>query len=405
MDEDRKHLRLRDLCDSIDYGLTASATDMPTGHRFLRITDIVRGIVDWSTVPHVDASDSDLRKYRLNPGDVVVARTGATTGYSTCILNPPDALFASYLVRFAISDRHDSRFVGYLLKGSQWWQYIHGVLGDKSAQPNASASTLANAPFDVPPLPEQRAIAEVLGALDDKIEANRRLAGSSRRLADAFATSGLGNDDGRLTDLEELAEITKGVSYRSEDLAADGGWLVSLKCVGRDGSFQPGGLKPFVGQAKSSQVVDDGDILVAQTDLSQKAEVIGRPIRVERGGSDGRLVASLDFSIVRPRPPLTREVLFGILSQRAFREHALGFCNGTTVLHMNSRAIPSYQVSVVTPEQVGGLTNLMAPLLESAADTRRETDILRTFRDVLLPKLLSGELKVRDAEKLVGESV
>jgi type I restriction enzyme S subunit len=257
----------------------------------------------------------------------------------------------------------------------------------------------------LPPLSEQRAIAEVLGALDDKIEANRRVADLATNLALAQATSALEHVGGTPTDMERIADITKGVSYRSDDLIPGNGWLVSLKCVGRDGSFEPGGLKPFSGPAKPGQVVDDGDVLVAQTDLTQRGEVIGRPIRVQRLGLAGRFVASLDFAVVRPRPPLTRELLFGLLSQRVFREHVLGFCNGTTVLHMNSRALPSYQVAIPGAEQGRRLTNIMKPLFECSAVARRESSALGQLRDTLLPKLLSGELRVRDAESLVEEAV
>jgi len=257
----------------------------------------------------------------------------------------------------------------------------------------------------LPPLSEQRAIAEVLGALDDKIEANRRIEGLATEIALAQATSALEHVGGTPTDMEQIADITKGVSYRSDDLIPGDGWLVSLKCVGRDGSFEPRGLKPFSGPAKPGQVVDDGDVLVAQTDLTQRGEVIGRPIRVQRLGLAGRFVASLDFAVVRPRPPLTRELLFGLLSQRVFREHALGFCNGTTVLHMNSRALPSYQVAIPEAEQGRRLTNIMKPLFECSAVARLESSALGQLRDTLLPKLLSGELRVRDAESLVGEAV
>jgi type I restriction enzyme, S subunit len=74
--------RLADACGSIDYGLTASATDIDTGPRFLRITDIVGGSIDWNSVPHVVADPAASAKYRLDDGDIVIARTGASTGAS-----------------------------------------------------------------------------------------------------------------------------------------------------------------------------------------------------------------------------------------------------------------------------------------------------------------------------------
>jgi type I restriction enzyme, S subunit len=90
---------LAEACRSIDYGFTASAADHKSGPKFLRITDIVSGYIDWNTVPHVTADDETIAKYQLHDGDIVLARTGASTGASAYVKNPPPAVFASYLVR------------------------------------------------------------------------------------------------------------------------------------------------------------------------------------------------------------------------------------------------------------------------------------------------------------------
>ena len=165
---------LSDACSAINYGLTAPASNDEVGPKFLRITDIVSGQTDWNTVPYVAADDATMSKYRLFDGDIVIARTGASTGMSTYIKTPPPAVFASYLVRLQAKPEFDPRFIAYYLKSEKFWDFIRGVLGDKSAQPNASASTMTTAPFSAPTdLAEQRAIAHILGTLDDKIELNR----------------------------------------------------------------------------------------------------------------------------------------------------------------------------------------------------------------------------------------
>src|SRR5262249_16714913 len=88
------------LTTAIQYGYTASAQPDGRGPRLLRITDIQDGRVDWSCVPGCDIGKADLEKYRLTSGDIVFARTGATTGKSFLIFDcPRDAVFASYLIR------------------------------------------------------------------------------------------------------------------------------------------------------------------------------------------------------------------------------------------------------------------------------------------------------------------
>ena len=184
------HCGLIDTCNSIDYGLTASASDSPTGVKFLRITDIVSGQVNWDTVPYAEASEEVYKKYKLRDGDIVIARTGASTGASAYIQDPPRAVFASYLVRLNVKPEYDSRFISYYLKSSNFWAFMQGVLGDKSAQPNASASTMGKAPVRMPKLKtDQRRIAHILGTLDDKIELNRRMNATLEGMARALFKS------------------------------------------------------------------------------------------------------------------------------------------------------------------------------------------------------------------------
>lgn len=74
--------RIKDICKQINYGYTTSAKSENTGIKFLRITDIVPSIINWDSVPFCEISDKDYKKYELLEGDIVIARTGATTGYA-----------------------------------------------------------------------------------------------------------------------------------------------------------------------------------------------------------------------------------------------------------------------------------------------------------------------------------
>ncbi len=179
-----------EACSAIDYGLTKAASDRQSGRKFLRITDMVSGQIDWNTVPHVTVDSRTAEKYRLHHGDIVLARTGTSTGASAYIKNPPPSVFASYLVRLRARPGFDGRFLAYYLRSELFGHYMHGVLGDKSAQPNASATTMTAAPFRAPRDPgEQRAIAHILGTLDDKIELNRRMSKTLEEMARALFKS------------------------------------------------------------------------------------------------------------------------------------------------------------------------------------------------------------------------
>ena len=164
---------LREICDLINYGYTASARPGPIGPKFLRITDIVPDRIDWTSVPHCKIDDEKFDKYRLKKGDIVIARTGATTGYAKRIRTEHQAVFASYLVRIRVDPNHDSQYVGFVIESDEYKRFIQLNLGG-AAQPNANAQVLTSFPISLPPLPTQRKIAAVLSAYDDLIENNTR---------------------------------------------------------------------------------------------------------------------------------------------------------------------------------------------------------------------------------------
>jgi type I restriction enzyme, S subunit len=140
------------------YGYTASATEEPVGPKFLRITDIVPSSINWSSVPYCRIDERNHARYLLRSGDVVVARTGATTGYAKLIRSDQEAVFASYLVRFRVhDDRVDERFLGLVMESASYKAFIKGTMGG-AAQPNANANILAR----------------FISAYDDLIENNRR---------------------------------------------------------------------------------------------------------------------------------------------------------------------------------------------------------------------------------------
>ena len=165
---------LSDVCESVRYGYTASANPECCGPHFLRITDIVPDSLDWDSVPYCEIEDKDKERFSLAAGDIVVARTGATVGYAKLIRESVDAVFASYLVRFRVdTEKADSGFVGRLVESNLYKAFVQSRIGG-AAQPNASAPVLGSFEFVLPSKPEQARISEVLSTYDDLIENNRR---------------------------------------------------------------------------------------------------------------------------------------------------------------------------------------------------------------------------------------
>jgi len=155
----------------INYGYTEKASYKKIGPKFLRITDIQNNNVNWENVPYSKCNKKDFKKYKLETGDIVFARTGATTGKSYLIVNPPSAVFASYLIRLKFLDKENffTKFVSYFFNTDYYWKKIsEGIAG--SAQGGFNATKLGELNFQFPPLPEQKRIVAILDRAFSAIE-------------------------------------------------------------------------------------------------------------------------------------------------------------------------------------------------------------------------------------------
>jgi restriction endonuclease S subunit len=155
------------VCEKPEYGFTESATAEPVGPKFLRITDIQDGRVNWATVPFCKCPEELKPKYLLKPGDLLVARIGATTGKTYYITECPEAVYASYLIRLRPSTV-DGRFLYYFCNSDLYWQQINAGKGEK-LKGGVSGGSLAQLLVCVPPPDEQKEIADLLVEIDSVI--------------------------------------------------------------------------------------------------------------------------------------------------------------------------------------------------------------------------------------------
>jgi type I restriction enzyme S subunit len=173
--------RLGELVERPQYGLTASATGEPKGPRFLRITDIQESRVAWRTVPYCECDMDSAERLRLRPGDVVVARIGATTGKAYLIRDEVDAVFASYLIRLRATDRLVPDFLAFFTNSAPYCRQIDSVKGGRLKQ-GINIPLLESLEIPLPPLAEQQAIAEVLRTVQRAKEATEKVIAATRQL-------------------------------------------------------------------------------------------------------------------------------------------------------------------------------------------------------------------------------
>jgi type I restriction enzyme S subunit len=402
--EEWRTVTLGDAAEEVTVGHVGpmAAEYVEVGVPFLRSLNILPHRIDIAGIKFVSPEfHSRLKKSSLKPGDVVTVRTGKPGTTAVIPAHIPEANCSDVVITRPGAEI-DARWLSYYINGVAGGYISSRLVG--AVQQHFNVGSAKEMVLALPPLKQQRGIAATLGALDDKIESNRRVVGIlEETLRIKFRCLKM-TEPCNAVPLSEVANITKGVSYKSADLQPSTTSLVTLKSFDRTGGYKVEGLKPFVGKYKPEQVIEPGEIVIAQTDLTQGAEVVGRAARVPSDSSADTLVASLDLVVIRPQK-VSREYLLGVLTDEDFRQHCRSRVNGTTVLHLASDAIPTYAALVASPVIVQKFTDLARPLLELVDSRNRENRQLASLRNALLPELLSGRIRVPEAEEAVAEVI
>lgn len=171
---------LGDISTLVQYGLTATADNDSRGVLFLRISDIDdNGRAHLKEPKYISESIADLDKYRLIPGDVVIARSGSVGRSLVYKGSERPWVFASYLIRFRLNQELvDPDYLGFYLRSPYYWQQIENF-HHTVAQPNINSRELSAITVPLPPLPEQHHIADIMRQADIlrqwREEANKKI--------------------------------------------------------------------------------------------------------------------------------------------------------------------------------------------------------------------------------------
>ena len=159
------------ICGAGQYGWTTKAATQGV-IKFLRTTDITKDQIDWQSVPYCHDIPLDIDKYQIQTNDILISRSGSV-GFSTLISNTPyPTVFASYLIRFIPSKNVEAGYVAYFLKSSRYWQQISEAAAGVAVS-NINAKKLSAINIPLPPLNEQKRIADKLDTLFARVDACR----------------------------------------------------------------------------------------------------------------------------------------------------------------------------------------------------------------------------------------
>lgn len=192
--------------------------------------------------------------------------------------------------------------------------------------------------------------------------------------------------------IDEIANIIKGKSYKSSELEKSKTALVTLKSFNRGGGYRLDGLKEYTGKYKPEQEVFAGELIIAYTDVTQAADVIGKPAMVMSDSNYQHLVISLDVGVVRPFNDVYKHFLYCLAMTDSFQAHTKSFCTGTTVLHLGKDAVPSFEFINPINELLHVFYKQTSPVFEKINLHIEENKNLEKARDLLLPRLLKGEI-------------
>ena len=435
--------------DTRDSALSEAWSTMPFTDAFLinPAVSIERGgptpFVDMAAIdPSLPAVHStEVRKFRgsgsrFRNGDTLMARI------TPCLENGKIARYyadsdldvghgsTEFIVVRGRPEVTDTQYAFYVTRSDLVRGYAIGQMTGTSGRQRVPAESLAHLDVAVPPLSEQRTIAHILGTLDDKIELNRRMNATLEAMARALFRSWFvdfdpvrakmeGRDTGlpkdiadlfpdRLVD-SELGGIPEGWRiWRLEELADHHTQSIEpssdpetefdlFSLPAHDAGQLPARAR---GRAvKSNKAVVPPDAVL----LSKLNPEIPRVWMPEP--SSGRLqVCSTEFLVFTPRSPATRSLLFSLFTDASFRETLQSLVTGTSKSHQRvpPNALKQREVLAGTDALFRSFDKLARPVLAHTVATRGESRCVAGLRDTLLPKLVSGELRVSGVETACG---
>lgn len=438
--------RLGDVCSKIGSGATprgGSSVYLERGEiTLIRSQNIYnegfeRGGITYLTKEHA----AELANVEVAAHDVLLNITGDSVARSCQV--DPGILPARVNQHVAIIRPEATvlwpRFLRYALISPVMQAEMLSLAG-AGATRNALTKGMIES-FEVPApsdVNEQRAIAHVLGTLDDKIELNRQMnetlelmagalfkswfvdfipvrakaegrdPGLPKPLADLFPSSFEDSELGEIPSgwsvraLAECVDVARGLSYKGAGLSEDGIPMHNLNSIYEGGGYKDAGLKHYEGEYKPQHVVHAGDVIVANTEQGHNRLLIGYAAIVPSLFGDETIFSHHVYR-VRPKTscPLTPDYLCHLLNTNVMHDTVSGYANGTTVNMLPIDGLQNPTVLVPDSRIIVVFDGIARAARRRHEEMVEESRTLAGLRDTLLPRLISGELRLGDAQHVL----
>ena len=373
--------------------------------------------------PRVDESVwSRMPEFLLKPGDIVFGRKGAVER-SAQIQPEEDGYFlGSDGIRIRLNpDACDPRFIAYQLQTTAHKNWMLQHAGG-TTMPSLNEGIIRRIPVRLKSLPEQKAIAAVLGALDDKIELNRRMNATLEAMAQALFQSWFVDFDPVRAKLDgrqpraldpataalfpnEFEESDLGPIPRSWRLGKVEDILIFNRIT-----IDPSEFPNEFFAHHSLPAFDEGRVPKLELGAAIKSQKLIVPsdavllsklnphiprIWLPDVTNNNRAIGSTEFLVAQPRSGASRELLFCLFTSDTFASDYGTLVTGTTGSHQRVKGESVLQMKVVIPPAavIGRFSSLAKPMFDKVIRNIRESATLTGIRDALLPKLLAGQLR------------
>ena len=375
-------------------------------------------------IPQVSDSDRNrLARYLLREGDIVFSRVGSVDRRAIVSRSEDGWLFSGRCLRVRPDPtRVDCQYLSHFFGLEAFREYIRSIAVG-ATMPSLNTRILSDVPIVLPPLPEQRSIAHILSTLDDKIELNRRMnqtleAMASSIFQDWFADFGpvRAKLEGQepylppeLWDLfpdnladSELGEIPEGWEVKPLEQFVDLNPREPLK-KGTLAPYLDMGALPTTGSTTDPPVLRDftsgtrfrnGDALLARITPCLENGKTGFVQSIPEGVAGW---GSTEFIVMRSIPPVPSEFAYLLARDSGFRSHAIQSMTGTSGRQrVQTEALASYSLPCPPVDYWEAFGSVAKETFERVKSNRDEIATLTAQRDLLLPKLVSGQWNIGD---------
>jgi type I restriction enzyme S subunit len=364
-----------------------------TGTAFIRAADMRGGRLLFKSAQKINEFARErVRKGIGAPCDVILSHKGTVGKVAFApAISPP--FVCSPQTTFWRSLNHeviDPLYLYAFLQSEPFKAQLRARENESDMAAYVSLTEQRRLSVTVPPLEIQRAISGVLGALDDKIALNERLANTIEALLrDMYLAHGTAGDEIRIGDIGQLVRE----SVKPDSLSGNEPYIGLEHMPRKQVWLSSWGNSLEIESTKSA--FRSGDILFGKL----------RPYFHKVGMAQVNGVCSTDIIVVRAIETKYRSWLLMALSSDEVVAHATARSDGTRMPRARWSDLADFKVPWSGARQVACFEESAAPLIERAEHGAGESRALARLRDTLLPQLMSGKLRVRDAEKIVEDAV